>query len=414
MSRRGRTWDIIIFGATGFTGALIAEYLCDTYGVNQEVRWAVSGRNHQKLLQLRERLTQNYPDAASLSLLEADATQPDSLDRLAESAEVICSTVGPYLRYGAELVAACVRHQTDYCDLSGEVPFIRQMIDAHHEQAQSDGTRIIHACGYDSIPSDLGVLLVQRAFQSQFGRSATEVRTLIGPTRGGFSGGTLASMIGVLEQVKDPKQRRIVGNPYALNPRDGVRGQDGSDLRHAQFDDQSQKWIAPFVMSAINTRVVRRSHALLGYPYGRDFRYTEAVGFRSGLKGMCQAKVTALGLTIMVGLMMFRPTRGLLNRTLLPQPGEGPDRRAREQGYFMMRLLASDGDDQCRASVGDSLDPGYGSTAKMLAESAVILATQRDSLPQTSGVLTPAVGLGLPLIERLRDVGMTWRVDSQV
>ena len=411
MTRRDRTWDIIVFGATGFTGALVAEYLCQTYGVDQEVRWAIAGRNIQKLERVRAELSVRHPDAASLTLLEADSMQRASLDKLAQSAEVICSTVGPYVRYGAELVAACVQHQTDYCDLTGESPFIRQMIDAHHDQASAEGTKIVHACGYDSIPSDLGVLLAQQAFHTQFGKLASEVHAVIGATKGGFSGGTIASMIGVLDQARDPKQRRVIGNPYALNPKDGVRGLDESDLRRAQFDPTLQRWVAPFVMAAINTRVVRRSHALQDYPYGESFRYSESLGFRRGAKGMLQAKTSAFGLGVLVMLLMMKPTRTLLQRTLLPRPGQGPDREARQRGYFKTRLLAVDGEDRCWVTVGDSLDPGYGSTSKMLAESAVMLARHRDRLPQTSGILTPAVALGAPLIDQLRSAGMTWQVE---
>ena len=412
MTRRGRIWDVVVFGATGFTGSLVAEYLCKNYGVNQAVRWAIAGRSLQKLQRLRDQLSAMYPEASSLKLIEAESHQPDSLDRLAQDAEVICSTVGPYMRYGKDLVASCVQHQTDYCDLTGEVLFIRQMIDAHHDQAYSDGTKIVHACGYDSIPSDLGVLLAQQAFQDQFGRTASEVRTFIGPTKGGVSGGTIASMIGMLDQAKNKNHRRVMGNPYALNPKDGVRGLDGSDLRRALFDEEVQKWLAPFIMATINTRIVRRSHSLLGYRYGPSFRYSEVIGFNKGFKGMIQAQTASFGLGLAVVLMMFRPTRALLFRTIIPKPGQGPSRATREHGYFKTRLLARDGDDQCWVSVGDTLDPGYGSTSKMLAESAVMLACHRDLLPETAGVLTPAVALGSPLIEQLRKAGMTWQINT--
>ena len=412
MTRRGRGWDIIVYGATGFTGALVAEYLCKNYGVNETIRWAIAGRSLAKLERVREELSARHPEAAQLTLLEADSADPISLERLAECAEVICTTVGQYLLYGAPLVAACVKHQTDYCDLTGETPFIRQMIDAHHDRALRDGVKIVHACGYDSIPSDLGVLLAQRAFRARYGRWASEVRAVIGATRGGFSGGTIASMIGVLDQARDTKQRRVIGNPYGLNPKDGVRGLDGSDLGRALFDEEAGRWLAPFVMAAINTRVVRRSHALRGYPYGQSFRYQEAMGFKQGFKGMISAQVTALGLGTLVMLLMLRPTRALLQKTILPRPGQGPDREARTRGYFTTRLLAIDGADLCWVRVGDSLDPGYGSTSKMLAETAVMLACHRDALPASSGVLTPAVALGEPLIERLSEAGMIWEVED--
>lgn len=411
MTRRDREWDIIIFGATGFTGALVAEYLCASHGVDQALRWAMAGRNLKKLERVRGELSDRYPDAAQLTLIEANSEDPASLDRLAESAEVVCSTVGPYLRFGAPLVAACVRHQTDYCDLTGEVPFIRQMIDAHHERAESEGTKIVHACGYDSIPSDLGVLLAQHAFHERFGRWASEVRGVVGATKGGMSGGTIASMIGVIDQARDPQQRRVIGNPYSLNPKDGVRGADGSDLRRAVFDRELNRWVAPFVMAGINTRVVRRSHALLDYPYGASFKYSEVLGFKRGFRGGMKARVGTTLLGALMMMIMVRPTRALLQKTLLPKPGQGPDREARERGYFKTRFLAFDESDRCWVTVGDSLDPGYGSTAKMLAESAVMLARHRASLPSTAGVLTPAVALGVPLIDRLREAGMIWRVE---
>ena len=394
MSRRDRDFDIIIFGATGFTGRLVAEYMCRNYGIDQQFRWTIAGRNRDKLAALRAKLVELDPKAISLPLVVADSFDEAALTELAGRCEVVCTTVGPYAQYGAELVRACVAMQTDYCDLCGESTFIREMIDAHHESAKATGTRIVHACGYDSIPSDLGVLYAQQAFHHHFGRCASEIRFFTGKTSGGISGGTIASMAGLLERASDPAVRRILGNPYALNPKDGVRGLDGQDQRTLRFDSRAARWTAPFMMAGVNTRVVRRSHSILGYPYGHHFRYSEVMGFKKGLRGWWQATRVTGFLAFFVTMMLWGPTRQLLRQTLLPAPGQGPDQQKRENGYFRVHLMALDAQDECWVTVGDDLDPGYSSTAKMLAESAIGLVCQHSQLEGRGGVLTPATALG--------------------
>ena len=336
---------------------------------------------------------------------------------MAAEAEVVCTTVGPYAKYGHELVAACVEAGTDYCDLTGEVPFIRAMIDRHHERARSTGARIVHCCGFDSIPSDLGTLMLQEAAVERFAVPADRVTLVVGASRGGFSGGTVASLTNVVEQAKaDREIRRIVSDPYALNPDGERRGPDGPDRLGPRFDPELGRWTGPFVMASINTRVVRRSNALLGWRYGRDFRYAEVTGFSSGLKGRIAAGAVAAGLGAFVGALGLGPTRTLLQKTVLPKPGEGPDLETRENGFFNISLhgrgaATDEGDFELIARVRGHKDPGYGETAKMLGEAALCLALDGAELASPGGVLTPASAMGMTLVGRLRRAGMVFAVD---
>ncbi|MCH9684262.1 MAG: saccharopine dehydrogenase NADP-binding domain-containing protein [Deltaproteobacteria bacterium] len=414
---RSRAYDIVLWGATGFTGRLVAEHLVRHPG-DVPLRIALAGRSRDKLEALRTELAAIDPAAADLPLELADSFDKQALDALAAKAEVICTTVGPYLEYGAALVDACVQHGTDYCDLTGEVPFIRQMIDAHHEQAQRSGSRIVCCCGFDSIPSDLGTLMMQQAMHEQHGVSARDVKLAVTASRGGFSGGTVASMIEMVERMrKDQSLRRLMANPYALDPSDEKPGPDSPDQKGVRFDDDLDRWTAPFVMAAVNTRVVRRSNALLGYDYGRDFRYQEFMAFRRGAKGLGSAWSVAGGLVGFLGAVTIKPTRKLLQRFVLPAPGEGPSLEQREAGLFRMRLFArgsgSNGEDVVlRGRVEGNKDPGYGGTAIMLGESARCLALDGATLDSPGGISTPAAAMGSTLIERLRGAGMVFSVDD--
>ncbi|MGD8318530.1 MAG: saccharopine dehydrogenase NADP-binding domain-containing protein, partial [Myxococcales bacterium] len=257
---RSREFDIVLWGATGFTGRLVADYLVRHYlGGDEGLRLALAGRNQEKIEAIIKEI-----GAPPLPILIGDSFDATSLSEIASRAEVVISTVGPYAKYGAELVAACVRHGTDYCDLTGETQFVRKMIDQHHEEAKRTGARIVHCCGYDSIPSDLGTLMMQKAFEERFGHYAAEVKMAAGEMSGSFSGGTFASMMNILDELKEnPKLRKILGDPYALNP-EGTRGSDQRDQTGVRFDKDLDMWTAPFIMAAINTRIVRRSHALMG------------------------------------------------------------------------------------------------------------------------------------------------------
>lgn len=412
---RSRAHDVVLFGATGFTGALVAEYLARHHG-GSGVRIALAGRDRNKLERVRASLRAIHGAAAEWPILVADAKDEAALADIAARAEVVCTTVGPYAKYGGPLVAACVRHGTDYCDLTGEVQFIRRMIDAHHEEAVKTGARIVHCCGFDSIPSDLGTLMMQDAMRERHGGHLDEVRFFAGESRGGASGGTIASMLNLLEELeRDPSVRRIVGDPYALVPKD-ARGRDGSDQKGIGYDRDLGMWTAPFVMAAINTRVVRRSNYLLDHAYGRDFRYSEAMSTGRGAKGALLATAVTAGLGGFLAAAAIPPVRKVLERRVLPKPGEGPDREVRERGYFVVRLVgkgrAADGREiTLRGRVEGKADPGYGETAKMLSESALCLALDGAQLDAPGGIRTPASTMGRRLIERLRAAGMIFSVE---
>ena len=407
---RSREFDIVLWGATGFTGRLTAEYLVSNYikGAHSDVglRLALAGRNQEKLKGVAAEI-----GASELPILIGDSFDADSLNDIASRAEVVISAVGPYAKYGAELVAACVRHGTDYCDLTGETHFVRRMVDAHHEEARRTGARIVHCCGYDSIPSDLGALMVQRAMKERHGRYASQVKMAAGETKGGLSGGTAASLLNMFEELKEnPKLRRILGDPYALNP-EGVRGPDRGDQAGVRFDDDLDMWTAPFIMAAINTRIVRRSHALMGQPWGEDFRYSEVMSTGKGARGFARATAIAGGLAGLFGLTALPVTRPLIEKRL-PSPGEGPSKETRESGYFKTRFVALSNGHQVRALVAGNRDPGYGGTAIMLGEAALCLALDGAQLRSEGGVLTPATCMGMRLVDRLRDAGMTFEIQD--
>ncbi len=402
---RSRRYDIVLFGATGFTGRLVAEYLAEHYG-RTDVRVALAGRSLAKLEDVRSGL----PTAArDWPLLVADSHDRASLDAIAENTSVVCTTVGPYAKHGAELVAACVAHGTDYCDLTGETQFIRRMIDRHHEEAKQTGARIVHCCGFDSIPSDLGTLMMQEASKERFGAPLQKLTYFAGETKGGFSGGTVASMLNLFEEIaRDKSVLKILGNPYALNPEGERKGPDGSDQKGVRFDRDLGQWTAPFVMAAVNTRVVRRSNAILGYPWGEGFRYAEVMSTGKGPRGLARATAITSFLGGFMGAAAIDPIRKLLAARVLPKPGEGPSKEDRDKGFFVTRFVGKTADGRAlHGRVEGKSDPGYGETAKMLAESALCLALGG---PSEGGVRTPASTMGMLLVERLREAGMTFEV----
>ena len=403
-----REFDLIVFGATGFTGSLVAEYLLERYGHRDDLRWAIAGRSQEKLSVLKAELGK---DATTLETIVVDSSDGPALAEMARRTRVVITTVGPYALYGSALVAACVEAGTDYCDLAGEVQWIRQMIDRHHARAEETGARIVHCCGFDSIPMDMGVYFLQQEAKRRHGAFCASIALFVKATRGSASGGTLASMINIIREArKDRDVARILANPYALNP-DGEReGPDGRDQQNAAYDDDAGCWTAPFVMAGVNTRVVRRSHALAGYPYGKEFRYREAVMTGKGPGGWLKGSGMTLALGGLVLGISLSPTRRLLQKFFLPSPGEGPGPEAREAGFFNLMQVGKlpDGTVMRTRITGDR-DPGYGSTSKMLAESGVCLA--KDALPSRGGVLTPATAMGDALLRRLRDnAGLTFDV----
>ncbi|NIS91441.1 MAG: saccharopine dehydrogenase [Woeseiaceae bacterium] len=403
-----RDFDIIVWGATGFTGALVAEYLVSHYGVGESLRWAIAGRSEEKLEALRHALG---PKAVSLPEVVADSFDEEKLDAMAAKTQVVISTVGPYAKYGSKLVAACVANGTHYCDLAGEAHWIRHMIDEHHEAAAKSGSRIVHCCGFDSVPMDIGVWFLQQEAMRRYDQHCSTIAMLVKATKGGPSGGTMASILNLIKEARaDRDVARVLGNPYALNPTDEREGPDKPDQRNVRFDGTADAWTAPFIMAGINTKVVRRSQALLGYPFGRYFRYREAVMMGKGLSSWLKATLMTMGLGVFVGAASLGVTRRLLERYVLPKPGEGPNLEQRESGFFDLRQFGTlPNGTVIKSRITGDRDPGYGSTSKMLAESGVCLA--QDELESGGGVLTPAAAMGDALLTRLQEnAGLAFEV----
>jgi short subunit dehydrogenase-like uncharacterized protein len=400
-----RHFDLVVFGATSFVGQILTRRLVERIGVDGDVTWAIAGRDPDKLAGVAA------DTGADVEHVVADATDPGAMRALACSTRVVVSTVGPYARYGSALVEAVAEAGTDYCDLTGETQWMRAMIDAHHATAVASGARLVHACGFDSIPSDLGVWFTQQQAIERFGRPCCSIALRVRTIKGGPSGGTIASGMNLIEEVvRSPDMRRMLANPYALAPADLRTGPKQPNVMGPQFDRASGEWVAPFIMAATNTRVVQRSHALLGRPWGDDFEYDEAMLFGGGPLGALKAAGLAGGLAGFAGLAAFGPTRTLLGR-LVPEPGEGPSEATQRAGSFDLRLYGrtADGDELVTKVTGDR-DPGYGSTAKMLVESALsLLDLGRDQVG--GGFWTPSTAFGDGLIERLIEhAGLTFEV----
>ena len=399
-----RELDVVVYGATGFVGKLLAEYLASHAG--DEVRIGLGGRSQQRLEAVKASLGSR---AAQWPIVVADSSDVDALTRMAQRTRVVATTVGPYRKYGMGLVEACATAGTHYADLTGEVLFIRATIDRFHDHAVRSGARIVHSCGFDSIPSDLGVLALHEAAKAGGAGGELEDTTfVVRALRGGASGGTIASIKGQLDEARSDKSlARIAADPYALSPdraREPDLGREG-DLRGVErFEDV---WIAPFVMAAINTRNVRRSNALLDYAYGRRFKYREVMSVGSGPLAPVKGAAMAGGLGAFVAGLSFGPTRAVLDR-VLPDPGDGPSEEQRRNGFFKIELVARGADGrQYRGQVAAHGDPGYAATAVMLGEAALCLAHDEDRLPERAGVLTPATAMGTALTERLRAAGHT-------
>ncbi len=405
-----RTHELILVGATGFTGRLVADELAAE--APSDLRWALAGRREGALKAVREALAARHPDKpwlAELPLVVADSHDEAAMDRLAASTAAVLTTVGPYLAHGFPLVAACARHGTHYADLTGETPFVRRSIDSLHAVAGASGARVVHCSGYDSVPSDVGTLVLQDAM-ARDGGPARRVTTYVGPSRGGVSGGTAASALGIVEAAAaDREIARVVRRPYGLDPADDRGAAPAPDPTGPAWRAEIGQWTAPFFMGMVNTRVVRRSHALLGRPWGPDFVYEELHAMGPGWQGRVRASAVTAALGAFFGAASVPAVRGLMARHLLPKPGEGPSEEARETGFFRHLVLGVGADPTWRrlARVKGPKDPGYGATAIMLAEAGLALA-RPAGLPDAAGVLTPATGLGLPYADRLRARGFVF------
>ena len=402
-------FDVVVFGATSFVGQILCQYLFDTYGANGELKWAAAGRSRDKLEQVKTGLGDG---ASALSLITADANDASSLDALCAQTRVVVSTVGPYALYGEPMIKACVNSGTDYCDLTGEAQWIAEMLERHEATAKKNGARIVHCCGFDSIPSDMGVYFLQQQSQARFNAPASTVRMRVKVAKGGVSGGTVASMMNIAEEAgKDPALRKKLANPYLLCPPDHGFKSRQSSIGLASYDNDFNAWVGPFVMDAINSRVVHRSNALTGQAYTDHFTYNEAMLTGDGMGGRMKALGIGVGTGLFFASAAIKPTRWALNKFVVPQPGEGPSPEAQKAGFYDIRFVGhTDNQDTLKVKVTGDADPGYGSTAKLLGQAAACLA-QDVVADAPGGFWTTASLLGEPLLKRLQEnAGMTFTV----
>ena len=398
-----RELDLVLYGATGFVGKLTAEYLVRS--APEGVRIGLGGRSREKLERVRDGLGAR---AAEWPLVVADSGDSTALHELASRTRAVATTVGPYRKYGLKLVDACATAGTHYADLTGEVLFMRDTIRMFDSVARESGARIVHNCGFDSIPFDLGVFLLHEAAGELLDTTSVVTRL-----RGGFSGGTLDSMKGMIDEVRsDRSLMKVLGDPYSLSPDRDAEPDLGDERDKSGIEqiDELGGWMAPFVMARINTRVVRRSNALQGWAYGRRFRYRELMRTGPGVVGRAKAAGVAGGLGALAGGLALPPTRFVMDR-VLPDPGEGPSDDMVRNGFFEVEIhtTAADSGEKWVARVGAKGDPGYGATSVMLGEAGLCLALDEEKLPPgRAGVLTPATGCGEALVERLRGAGQTF------
>ena len=385
-----REFDLVVFGASGYTGKLVAEYIQNEYGGDQSLKWALAGRNKDKLAGIKEDLNLE----SDLTILKVDSNDQESLDAMTSAAKCILTTVGPYQLYGSNLVESCAKNGTDYVDLTGEPGWMYEMINEHKETAKKSGARIVFSCGFDSIPFDLGVYFVQQAVRDKFGKPAQHVRGRVKAMNGEFSGGTIASLGATMATLKEkPELIKVLANPFSLT--EGFEGPTQLDDSKVLLDEKLNMWVAPFVMAPINTKNIHRSNALLDHEYGEDFCYDEMMIAGEGEEGK----------QIADAMTSANPMGG----EDVPQPGEGPSQESREQGNYDVQFFA-DIDEGCiEARVTGDMDPGYGSTSKMITESAMCLIHDCNDL--SGGIYTPAPAMGNKLIKRLIEkAGLTFDI----
>lgn len=390
--RDNQEFDIVVYGATGYTGRLVCDYLNRQYGVGDALNWAMAGRSEKKLASARDELGID----SAVPFVVADADSADSLRAMVERTAVVLTTVGPYQLYGSDLVAACAEAGTDYVDLCGEPAWMHEMISAHGDAAARSGARIVFSCGFDSIPFDLGVHFLQQAARQKFGHALPRVRGRVRAMKGTFSGGTLASFKATMAAAAErPELVKVLMDPFSLTP--GFTGPEQPPGTKPVHEEDLDSWSAPFVMATINTKNIHRSNYLLGHDYGEDFTYDEMLLTGPGEDGEAMAKAVAADKS------MAESTR---------QPGEGPSPEERESGYYEVLFVGtSPQGEMLKASVGGDRDPGYGSTSKMIAESAVCLL-ENPSL-SGGGIWTPAAAMGEVLIARLRqNAGLKFQLED--
>ena len=417
-----RDYILVLYGATSFVGQITAHYLTE-FLQQQPIRWAIAGRNEEKLTNLRDKLQQqlttsmdsNKPESSKKTvsidtqalalpdILIANSDDAESLASMCQQTQIIISTVGPYLKFGEPLIKACVTHGTDYVDLTGEAIFIKDMMDKYQQQAQQTGARIVNSCGFDSIPSDLGVYFTQQHAKQQFDAPCHAIEMRVKAAKGGLSGGTIASMATIFAEVgKNKARRQQLANPYLLNNDPNAPTVRQPTHSVPSFDESQQRWLAPFIMDSINTRIVHHSNQLLDYAYGREFTYDEAMWMPAGIKGRVMSYALTAGIGGFAVAMSFDKSRELLSEHVLPKSGDGPSEEEQKNGYFDIRFFGQtkSGDTIATKVTGDK-DPGYGSTSRMLAQAALCLVEDIDRDAVGGGFWTPASAMGEHLIKRL-------------
>ena len=385
-----KEYDFVVYGATGFTGKLVVEYLVRKYSNNSQIKWALAGRNLEKLESVA--VSKNVPEGTGL--LEVDSNNIASIEEMISKTKCVLTTVGPYQLYGNDIVSACAKSGIDYVDLCGEPGWMHEKINELTETARETGSRIVFSCGFDSIPFDLGVLFLQNEVTRRYGKPSVNVRGRVREMNGEFSGGTAASLGATMAALKEkPELFAVLANPFSLS--NGFAGPDQPADNKPIFDDKLETWVAPFFMAPINTKNVHRSNALMNHMYGKDFCYNEMWVMGPGDDGKAAAD--------------FISSSNPLSNA--PKPGEGPSRESRENGNYDILFCGDINNESVHVSVVGDMDPGYGSTSKMIAESAICLVKECEDL--TGGIYTPAPSMGTKLIERLQEnAGLTFKIEN--
>ena len=385
-----KEYDFVVYGATGFTGKLVVEYLVEKYSNNSDISWALAGRNLEKLESVAA--SKNVPEGTGL--LVVDSNDISSIEEMVSKTKCVLTTVGPYQLYGNDIVAVCTKSGTDYVDLCGEPGWMHEKINEHSDEAKNSGSRIVFSCGFDSIPFDLGVLFLQNEVINRFGKPSSNVRGRVRGMNGEFSGGTAASLGATMAALKEkPELIAVLGNPFSLS--NGFTGPEQPADSKPLYDEKLDTWVAPFFMAPINTKNVHRSNALMNHMYGEEFCYNEMWVMGPGEEGEAAAK--------------FVTTSNPFSDA--PKPGEGPSRESREKGNYDILFCGDINEESVHVSVAGDMDPGYGSTSKMIAESAICLVKECEDL--AGGIYTPAPSMGTKLIKRLQDnAGLTFKVEN--
>eukprot|EP01147_Barroeca_monosierra_P002291 gene2291-8045_t len=424
-----RKYDVIVFGASGFTGSLVAEYLAQNYIKKSSLSWAVAGRDEAKLKKLLDQLAENLGTNAvkEVDILVADANDFDALQQLAEKTKVVLSTTGPFWKFGSKLIEACVNKGTSYCDITGESPWVREMMANFNDKAKENRCRIVNLCGMDSVPSDVGCYVLANHMKKKHNCQLDHVNSYVITMRGGVSGGTIASMMNIFEQPNFAALTKELGNPYELVPKEYRPSFRQPDANGITFSNDIQRYTSAFVMAGVNSKVVHRTNHLLGNFYGTKFKYCEKMASGKGtipglsfhttssvshMKEIAERFLSGIATTLALGTFVtgayFSWTRPLL-KYFLPKPGDGPDKATRESGKLVMKFFGvGDSEDapQATATFITHRDPGYAETAKMVAESAICLSCDSEVLPERWGFLTPMAAMGEKLITRLQNAGI--------